>query len=90
VAERGGDTAFDFTEAPGNSGSAEITPRQSGLAPVFPLAAALHVKLPFAAASRKNEVRPPQARPSDLTIKRFNLSAAGSLANLLRRSERQR
>ncbi|MGA2748157.1 MAG: hypothetical protein ABSG59_05210 [Verrucomicrobiota bacterium] len=32
VAERSGDTAFDFTEALGISGAAEITPHQSGVA----------------------------------------------------------
>jgi hypothetical protein len=37
VAERSGDTAFAFSEAPGNSGAAEITLHQSSLAPsLFP------------------------------------------------------
>jgi len=33
VAERSGDTAFDFTEALGNSDSVQITRHQSGVAP---------------------------------------------------------
>jgi hypothetical protein len=53
VAERSGDTAFDFTKALGDSDAPEITLRQSGVAPVFPLAAAVRIKPPFAAASRK-------------------------------------
>jgi hypothetical protein len=53
VAKRGGDTAFDFTEALGTSEAAQIASHQSGVAPVFPLAAAVHIKPAPAAASRK-------------------------------------
>ena len=44
MAKRSGDTAFDYTEAPGHSEAAEIAPHQSGVAPLFPLGAALHIK----------------------------------------------
>jgi hypothetical protein len=33
VAERSGDTAFDFTEALGNSKASDLTPHQCGVAP---------------------------------------------------------
>jgi len=62
VAERSGDTAFDFTEALGTSEAAEIASRQSGVAPVFPLAAAVHIQPPPAAANRKKSNAPSAGR----------------------------
>jgi len=56
-----GDTAFDYTEAPGHSEAAEIAPHQSGVAPLFPLAAALHIKP--RRQVEENEMRPVIAAP---------------------------
>jgi hypothetical protein len=53
VAERGGDTAFDFTQALGNPDAAEFTLHPSGVAPSFP-------SPPYGSKS-KNEIDP---RPS--------------------------
>jgi hypothetical protein len=46
VAERSGDTAFDFTDAPANSAPPHLPPPQSAVTPLFPLAAAVHIKPP--------------------------------------------